>query len=197
MVAKMDFRSDFTLLNSSIKSFLELENTRNKLNLVLSRKTKDWEKWLQLELEYHFENLCNCEAKREVRAISDQRYLLGKHNIFIDLLIRKRNSRDDHYIYVELKCYDTALNLYYKMESDATKLGSIKQSYIKKADSKMRSFWCIGFFLDTDISSVNDVKGILKKHYSEYPSICKRVNLCNCYPASSSCGCDKIGYIIF
>lgn len=197
MVSKMDFRTDFNLLNRSIKSFLELKNTRNKLNLVLSRKTKDWEKWLQLELEYHFEYLCNCEAKREVRAVSDQRYLLGKYNIFVDLLIRKRTSRDDHFIYVELKCYDTALKLYYKMESDAAKLSSIKKSFINKSESKMRSFWCIGFFLDTDSSSVRDVKGILKKYYTEYPTICKTINLCNCYPPSPNCGCDKIGYIIF
>lgn len=193
----MDLRSDFNLLNNSIKSFLELRNTREKLNLILSRKTKDWEKWLQLELEYHFENQCQCDAKREVRAVSDQRYLLGKYNIFVDLLIKKRNSRDDHYIYVELKCCDTALNLYYKMESDATKLSSIKKSFINKAESKMRSFWCIGFFLDTETSSMRDVKGILKQYYTDYPTICRSINLCDCHSSSPACGCDKIGYIIF
>jgi hypothetical protein len=197
MVNKMEFDADLKILNNAILSFLSEDATRKKLKHILKRPNKDWEKWLQIELEYHLEMKCKCDAKREVPAIPDHRYRTGKLGMYIDLLIRKKLFEEEHYIYVELKCESkTAYNLYNKMLVDSKKLESIKQSFLDKSVTKMRSYWCIGFFKETDSEDTQYIiEQLAEQHF--YSTTCKTVSICTCIPRSKKCDCGRIGYIIF
>lgn len=196
MVAEMDFDEDFKVLNNAIISFLKRESIRDKFQHILKRPNKDWEKWLQVELEYHLEKYCRCTAKREVPALPDHRYRTGKVGMYVDLIIRKKKFEDEHYMYVELKCDDTVDSLYNKMIADAKKLQSIKQSFLEKSNKKMRSYWCIGFFQTTNLTHTKEMRNYLNEVYST-KTACKIVNICTCFVADDSCKCDDIGYIIF
>lgn len=195
-VIKMDFDADFKILNKAISSFLKEASIKEKLQHILKRPNRDWEKWLQVELEYHLENHCRCDAKREVLALPDNRYRTGKSGMYVDLLIRKRNFEAEHYMYVELKCGGTIDNLYSKMLSDVRKLESIKKSFLDKSNTKMRSYWCIGFFHNANRLQTKEMKTFLKESYSTKTE-CKAVDLCTCLVADDSCECNNIGYIIF
>lgn len=192
----MELDSDFKILNNAINSFLRDESIKNKLSHIIKRPNKDWEKWLQIELEYHLEKRCNCTTKREVSAKPDHRYRSGKLGMYIDLLIRKRLFEEDHYIYVELKCDVNAGILFGKMLVDQKKLESIKQSFLDKSNTKMRSYWCIGFFQTTDHGSTEAIKIFLKEYYAHYKNKCAIKSLCTCY-SEKKCKCGSIGYIIF
>lgn len=76
------------------------------------------------------------------------------------------------------------------------KLKSIKGSFLNNSETKMRSYWCIGFFRRTEHISVREVKQELKESYTS-KSECKIYNICNCFNHSEDCKCKKIGYIIF
>ncbi len=196
MVGKMDFDSEFKILDKAISSFLKDELIKDKLQLILKRPNKDWEKWLQVELEYHLEKNCRCEAKREVPAVPDMRYQTGRVGIFVDLLVRNKRFENDHYMYIELKCDGTADSLHNKMLLDAHKLQSIKQSHLNKSDYKMRSYWCIGFFSKTEHVSTYQIRNILKQ-CRDYKTACKVVNICVCSASPEDCECHDIGYMIF
>lgn len=196
MVSKMDFNSDFRILDKAVSGFLKNELIKEKLQHILKRPNKDWEKWLQIELEYHLEKNCRCDAKREVPAVPDMRYQTGRVGIFVDLLVRNRTFEQDHYMYVELKCDGTADSLHNKMLLDAHKLQSIKQSHLDKSEFKMRSYWCVGFFNKTDHASTQLIKSILKQ-CRNYSTACKVVKLCTCSLSTSYCECPEIGYMIF
>jgi len=192
----MTFVEDFNILNNAVVSFLKSDETKIKLQHILTKSNHDWEKWLQVELAYHLEKNCRCEVLREVPAKSDQRYRIGKFSIYVDLLIRKKKFAPEDYIFIELKCDGTADTLLKKMKFDAKKLESIKGSFLNNSETKMRSYWCIGFFRRTEHISVREVKQELKESYTS-KSECKIYNICNCFNHSEDCKCKKIGYIIF
>lgn len=191
----MTEKNDFETVIYCVESFLKEKNTRNKLNHILEKGSNDWEKWLQIELEYYMEHVQGYIARREHRAIPDNRQLSGKSHMFVDLIFRKKMSRKDRFIYLELKCSKRGSTLLRGMSKDITKIDSIRNSYFEVSGVKRRSFWCVGFYQKCDEKSAERLGTKIKKEgYSRVHH--KALNLCSCRGKNHKDTCRKIGLVI-
>ncbi len=157
-------RADFNTVKALIHMFLEQEHIKNRLDMICNNKISDWEKWLQLELEFYMSHHDSIkEIEREVRYPCDRRKNKTNINMFIDLKFRKKRCKKNSYIFIELKCAKNACSLLSKMESDVSKVLSIRQS----ADVS-RSFWCIGFYTESSKTDKNKAQSRLNKYVYQY-----------------------------
>ncbi|HAT1528722.1 TPA: hypothetical protein I8W52_003960 [Morganella morganii] len=153
-------RADFNTVKALIHMFVEQDHIKNRLDMIYTNKISDWEKWLQLELEFYISHHDSItEIEREVRYPCDRRKNKTNINMFIDLKIRRKRCKKNSYIFIELKCAKSACSLLSKMESDISKVLSIKQS----ADVS-RSFWCVGFYTKPNQSDKNKVQNQLNEY---------------------------------
>lgn len=58
-----------------------------RLKMIRERDRNDWEKWLQVELEYFITQTEGIQVDREIEAFPDNRMLRERYNMFIDLAI--------------------------------------------------------------------------------------------------------------
>ncbi|NQE77087.1 hypothetical protein [Pantoea ananatis] len=190
----MTLNADFGLVKNSIDAFLASKNIKEKLAHILEKGTNDWEKWIQIELEYFLEKELGYMAKREHRAINDRRSTPERESMFVDLIFRKRMTRKDRFIYLELKCSKRATDLLSGMSKDVTKVDSIKQSYYMNTSYKRRSFWCVGFYQYFSDLTINRAgEKLLKEHAPYYHTT---IHACKCRGIKHKDECKKLGLII-
>lgn len=197
MVDGMTLKYDFDVLVEGLTSFFSEKNTKEKMSGFLRKDTNDWEKWLQIELEYHLEFHHNHVVKREVMAKADGRSKSGRLHMYVDLLIRKRMTRKDHYMYVELKVDNSPTEVLDSLIEDSNKLGTIVNSHFDITNQKLRSYWCVGFYQQHSPKLKAKVDKILKENFAPYyPVFHDEINLCKCRGSNHQGDCKKLGMII-
>ncbi|MEQ9995630.1 MULTISPECIES: hypothetical protein [Pectobacterium] len=190
-------KQDLETIKESLYSFLYKKDIKNKLSHILAKGTNDWEKWLQIEFEYFLENDMGYIAKREIRALTDKRHNTGRSHLFVDLIFRKKGTRLDRFIYLELKLGMRSTELINKMWIDMLKNDEILNSQYKKNSVKRRSFWSVGFYRDfgkTSIKRTNDaLDGYKDDHYLTHHDT---IYVCRCRGKKHTEECQKTGLII-
>ena len=193
----MNLDYDFDVLHQGLSTFFADKNTKEKMSSFLRKDTNDWEKWLQIELEHHLESHHDYVVKREVLARADGRTKSGRIHMYVDLLIRKKMTRKDHYMYVELKVGNKPTAVLEQLIEDGYKLRTIVDSHFGSTNQKMRSYWCIGFYQNFSPSLVNKVDKVILEDYAPHqPVFHGEVNLCKCRCKNHHDDCKKIGMII-
>ena len=178
----MTEKADSITVRSILKKFLEDENIRSRLRLIKSRNRNDWEKWLQVELEYFISQSPNVHVEREVKAKPDNRMLLNRNSMSVDLIFSKSKKTEKPYIFLELKCTREVQALINGFNLDMSKINSIKSCMYD-----LRSYWCVGFHLNCSNLSINRIKVHVAKYPYGYHEV---VKLCNCED-DSQCNCNN------
>ena len=185
----MTEKADAITVRSILIKFLEEEHIKSRLRLIRSRDRNDWEKWLQVELEYFISQTSGVNVEREVKAIPDNRMLPNRNLMSVDLIFSKSKKSEKSYIFLELKCTRNVKALINGFDLDITKINSIKS-----CDYDFRSFWCVGFHLNCSELSIKR----MKEHVSRYPnSFHEVIRLCDCSD-EKQCNCieQRIGVAI-
>ena len=185
----MTERADANTVKTIMDEFLKDEGVRARLRMILNRNTNDWEKWLQIELEYFMINLPNIFVEREVPALPYKSKLPNQSKMYIDLAFRKKRTRINSYIFLELKCTRNPQALINGFEKDFNKIDALK-----KCMFDFRSFWCVGFHLNCEPASIVKMKKFVSNWYYGYSKIIK---LCNCGDEiECQCTDNKIGFAV-
>lgn len=139
-------KGDFDFIQGVMNDFLARKSIRQRLKYFAEIKSNDWERWLQVELEYFFEaHESVSECYRECSYYKDMRKndAKGKQTALVDMALRKKYSKSDYYNLIEFKVNsyrDYCLNA---MLEDVKKIRAIK-----KSESDARAVFYIGFFYD-------------------------------------------------
>lgn len=185
----MTERADARTVRTILTTFLEDEHIKSKLRLIRKRNRNDWEKWLQVELEYFISKLPNVHVEREIKAIPDNRKLPNRKLMSVDLIFSKIRNIEKSYIFLEFKCTRNVGALIKGFNADITRINSIKSCNYDR-----QSFWCVGFHLNCSALS----KKRIKDHVAQYPnSSYSIIKLCDC-SQQESCNCvnEQIGFAI-
>lgn len=185
----MTDRADSVTVKTIMDEFLKDEGVRSRLRMILKRNRNDWEKWLQVELEYFISQTPGTQVEREVLAFPDNRKLREQYSMFIDLAFRRKRTRTNSYIFLELKCSRNPQTLINGFEKDVKKLLALKKCLLGT-----RSFWCVGFHLNCTPNSVDKIEKFVKKwHYG----FSKVIKLCDCGDEIEClCKDNKIGFAV-
>lgn len=172
-----------------MNQFIKDEGVKARLRMIREREKNGWEKWLQVELEYFISQTQGIHVDREVQAFPDRRMLRGRYNMFIDLAIRKKRSRINSYMFIELKCTHTVRKLINGFEKDIKKINSIKECIYDR-----RSFWCVGFHLNCTSQSITKIKEYVAAYEHGYHEVIK---LCSCdHKIECDCTNNMIGFAV-
>ncbi|HEP0936952.1 TPA: hypothetical protein QIX40_004390 [Enterobacter roggenkampii] len=185
----MSYKADAITVRIIMDQFIKDEGVKARLKMIRERDRNDWEKWLQVELEYFITQTEGIQVDREIEAFPDNRMLRERYNMFIDLAIRKKRTRLNSYIFLELKCSRNAQALINGFEKDIQKINAIK-----KCIYDTRSFWCVGFHLNCSPRSVIKTKSYIDVCEYGYHEVIK---LSDC-SEDVDCGCvdRKIGFAV-
>lgn len=185
----MTIKADAITVRTIMDQFIKDEGVKARLRMIRERNRNDWEKWLQIELEYFISQTEGISVDREVEAFPDNRKLRERYNMFIDLAIRKKRTRLNSYIFLELKCTRNVQALINGFEADIQKINAIK-----KCSYDARSFWCVGFHLNCSPRSVAKMKAYAVDEWDGYHEVIK---LCDC-SVEVECGCtdSKVGFAV-
>lgn len=182
-------KADFDELVKLILIFLEDKNIRQKLSYISEKKIGDWEKWLQLELEVFLAKNQKLTVFRERSAIPNQKILKYKKLMYVDILYRRKGTKINSFVYLEIKCTKSVSALIDGMENDIEKIWGIK-----KSDYDQRSFWCVGFHHACDMKSIEKAKNYGESWFYHYQQV---IYLCDCGDEHTSlCQNQKIGLLI-
>ncbi|AKF37311.1 hypothetical protein LI89_15640 [Yersinia enterocolitica] len=183
------YKADFIIVRGIVDSFLKDETIRSKLAYISDKKTNDWEKWLQIELEYFMKNKHQLIVLRETAAIPDKRILKNRYKMYVDIIFRKKRTRINSYIFLELKCTKRVSALLKGIEMDINKVNSIRTT-----EYDQRSFWCIGFHHACDTKSIDKINNFRIKYDFFHHEI---IELCNCGDVHlANCKKKQIGLLI-
>ncbi|MGD9427244.1 hypothetical protein ACLHDD_19560 [Pantoea sp. NSTU24] len=184
----MSLITDFKTVKKIMEDFLHDAIIRKKLMMICSTKRNDWEKWLQLELEFYISRLEGYTVDREVEAIPDNRKMKNRLNMFVDFAIRKKQTRKNSFIFIELKCSTNPQTLINGFEKDIEKISAIKRCIYDT-----RSFWCVGFHKNCTQRSIDK----MEKYVESWEGYHEVIKLCGC-PEELLCECtdNKIGFVI-
>lgn len=184
----MSLNADFKTVKAIMEDFLQDETIRKKLRVICSSKLNAWEKWLQLELAFYISSLDGFVVDREVQAIPDNRKMKNRLNMFVDFAIRKKRTKSNSFIFLELKCSTNPQALINGFTKDIDKINAIKHCIYDT-----RSFWCVGFHKNCTEKSVSKMADFVKGYYGHHEVI----KICEC-STEVSCGCtdNKIGFAI-
>jgi hypothetical protein len=187
-IIKMTIKADAITVKTIMEQFIKDDVVKKKLRMICSSKRNDWEKWLQLELEYFMTTIEGINIEREIQAFPDNRKLKNKNNMFIDLAFRKKRTRQNAYIFLELKCKNNVQALINGFERDIKKINALKSCMLDQ-----RSFWCVGFHkncTDKSISKINE-------YVNDWEGFHSVIKLCEC-PEGYECDCvnNKLGFAI-
>ena len=185
----MSYKADAITVRTIMDQFIKDEGVKARLKMIRERDRNDWEKWLQVELEYFITQTEGIQVDREIEAFPDNRMLRERYNMFIDLAIRKKRTRLNSYIFLELKCSRNVQALINGFDKDIQKINAIK-----KCIYDTRSFWCVGFHLNCSPRSVTKIKSYIDDCEYGYHEVIK---LCDC-SEDIDCGCvdRKIGFAV-
>lgn len=185
----MTYKADAITVRSIMDQFIKNDMIKEKLRYICTKERNDWEKWLQLELEFFMSNLPGIIVDREIHAFPDNRKLKDQYNMFIDLAFRKEKTRQNSYIFLELKCTNNVQPLINGFIRDANKVYAIK-----KCMYDTRSFWCVGFHKNCTDRSIKKMNDFVSRHEYGYHEVIK---LCDC-PEDYDCECEdnKIGFAV-
>lgn len=185
----MTYKADAITVRTIMDQFLKDEGVKARLKMIRERNRNDWEKWLQVELEYFITQTEGIQVEREIEAIPDNRMLREKYNMFIDLAIRKKRTRLNSFIFLELKCSRDIQPLINGFEKDIQKINAIKRCVYDT-----RSFWCVGFHLNCSPRSVAKIKSYIDGYEYGYHEVIK---LCDCGD-DVECDCEdsNIGFAV-
>lgn len=89
----MSDKADAITVRSIMDQFIKSESVKSRLKMIRERDRNDWEKWLQVELEYFISQTDGIYVDREIEAFPDNRKLRERYNMYIDLAIRKKRTR--------------------------------------------------------------------------------------------------------
>lgn len=184
----MSLNKDFKTVKLLMEDFLQNDLIRKKLHSICRSRRNDWEKWLQLELEFFISSLDGFNVDREVEAIPDNRKMKNRLNMFVDFAIRKKHTKLNSFIFLELKCSTNPQTLINGFNRDIDKINAIKRCIYET-----RSFWCVGFHKNCTDKSVAKMNEYVER-WEGYHEVIK---LCNCAD-EINCGCEdnKIGFAI-
>ena len=174
---------DFLEIETSLEAFLADDEVLNKMEMI-NGAINDWEKWLQIELQYYFQShpLFSCERERPFSLL-----LPGsakKQVMSVDLVLKRESKKAEQDIYIELKCVKKLSTLRRVLNKDYTKLQLLAQY------QPMRSFWCIAFYWNYDESNVDMAPFLAGYKYAVHSAI----DLCGC--GDPLCDEAKMGYVI-
>lgn len=185
----MPYKADAITVRTIMDQFIKDEGVKARLRMIRERDRNDWEKWLQVELEYFITQTEGIQVEREIEAFPDNRVLRDRYNMYIDLAIRKKRTRLNSYIFLELKCTRNVQALINGFERDAHKI-----SAIKKCVYDTRSFWCVGFHLNCSPRSITKIKNYIDECDYGYHEVIK---LCDCGDdIECECTDNKIGFAV-
>ncbi|ELY2855195.1 hypothetical protein SMC92_002230 [Cronobacter dublinensis] len=184
----MSLEKDFKTVKQIMEAFLLNDIIRKKLRMICNSKRNDWEKWLQLELEFFISSLDGFNIDREVQAFPDNRKMKNRLNMFVDFAIRKRRTKLNSYIFIELKCSTNPQALINGFNRDINKINAIK-----KCSYDTRSFWCVGFHKNCTEKSIKK----MINYVDDWNGHHEVIKLCDC-PTETECKCknNKIGFAI-
>ena len=184
----MSAHPDAITVKTIMEQFIKDDLIKKKLRMICNSKKNDWEKWLQLEIEFFMSSLDGINIEREVQAIPDNRKLKNRSNMFIDLAFRKKRTRQNAYIFLELKCKNNVQSLINGFERDIKKINSLKSCMLDQ-----RSFWCVGFHKNCTDRSIKKINSYVEG-WNGFHSVIK---LCDC-PDDNNCTClnNKVGFAI-
>lgn len=157
------YRKDGADIKNLISEFMSKSHIKSKLDFIKNNEISDWEKWLQLELQYYIDSKQRYEVQREIRASPDRRKLKGRSRIFIDIVFRKFGTAIGQFYFVELKTNPYMSSLYSLMCEDYIKLKGMLS-----CDYNQRSFWFVGFYTITDQPNRQEVKNMIKQDVWEF-----------------------------
>ena len=182
-------KQDAMTVRGIMDRFLKSEPIQNRLRFILTKDINDWEKWLQLELQYFMTTIDGIEVEKEVSAIPDRRKLKDRYGMYVDLAFKRQRTRKNSYIFLELKCAKDAHKLIKGFHRDVKKINSIRSCTLSH-----ESFWCVGFHLDCTEKSVNKIQTEVSSWKYGYNEIIK---VCDCNE-DFECECEdnKIGFAI-
>ncbi|MEX2941381.1 hypothetical protein [Serratia fonticola] len=167
---KRILRYDLKFIQSLVDDFLCDQVIRNRLTMIKGHDVNDWEKWLQVELEYYLRTTNKVKnIKREVPYIVDRRRSKLRNKIYLDFTFNKRINSTEVFM-VELKRERKASTLLRNMWDDVVKIYTMRGSC-----DNCRTFWCIGFYSDVGVKS----NLLIEKKLNEYetPTVHKIVDL--------------------
>jgi len=185
----MTYKADSITVRSIMDQFIKNDVIREKLRYICANKRNDWEKWLQMELEFFMSDLDGIMVDREIPATPDNRKLKDQYSMYIDLVFRKKRTRRNSYIFLELKCTKDVQALINGFNRDANKIYAIRECMYDT-----RSYWCVGFHKNCTDKSLNKIRKFVSGHQHGYHEVIK---LCDC-PEDYECECEdnKIGFAV-
>ncbi|PWW04972.1 hypothetical protein [Mangrovibacter plantisponsor] len=158
-----NYKKDGTDIKNLISDFMSVSHIKSKLGFIKNKEISDWEKWLQLELQYYIDSTEKYEVEREVNALPDKRKLKGRSHIFIDIIFRKFGTAIGQFYFVELKTNPYMSSLYSLMCEDYNKLRGVLS-----CEYNQRSSWFVGFYTITDQPNRPEVYNMIKQDAWEY-----------------------------
>ncbi|NYS29472.1 MULTISPECIES: hypothetical protein [unclassified Pantoea] len=184
----MTLNSDFNTVKEIMEGFLLDDSIRKKLLSICRTKRNDWEKWFQLELEFYISSLKNFTVDREVKAIPDNRKMKERLNMFVDFAIRKKHTKKNSFIFIEIKCSTNPQALINGFNKDIKKINSIKS-----CNYDTRSFWCVGFHKNCTQKSIEK----MVEYAESWKGHHEVIRLCDCLEGlDCQCKDNKIGFAI-
>ncbi|MDX6042808.1 hypothetical protein [Scandinavium lactucae] len=185
----MTDKADAITVRTIMEQFVKDEGVKSRLRMIRKRDRNDWEKWLQVELEYFISQTEGIQVEREVEAFPDNRKLRERYNMYIDLAIRKKRTRLNSFIFLELKCSRNVQTLINGFEKDIKKINAIKRCIYET-----RSFWCVGFHLNCSPNNITKIKNYIDEYDYGYHDLIK---LCDCDDdLECDCSDSKIGFAV-
>ncbi len=164
-------KNDFEFIIDLMKEFISKKYIQDRLNIIEKEQITGWEIWWQIEFSAFLSTHHNISFwDREFLLPVDKRTKWKKETMSIDFIIKKKYSKKDEYIALELKQHKSMKQCITKMCIDIEKTASIKRSY-----DILRTIWNIGIFYKDKESKINNnleyLNGGFYKNCIEYQEI--------------------------
>ncbi|MGY5957708.1 PD-(D/E)XK nuclease superfamily protein [Kosakonia sp. BK9b] len=174
---------DFIEIEDSLDVFLADDVVIEKMQMI-NGEINDWEKWLQIELQYYFQHhpLFQCQREKQFSLTLPGSAI--RRVMSVDLVLKRETTKAIQDIYVELKCVKRLSTLRRVLQKDYAKLHLLAQH------QPMRSFWCIAFYWNYDESDVAMAPFLAGYKYAVH----KAIDLCGC--GDPHCEEARMGYVI-
>ncbi|QIM42033.1 hypothetical protein [Leclercia adecarboxylata] len=178
----MTEKADAITVRTIMEQFVKDEGVKARLQMIRDRNTNDWEKWLQVELQYFISKLPKVHVEREIRATPDKRMLRNRKSMSVDLVLSKSRKVEKSYIFIELKCTRDVQPLINGFNQDIEKINSIRL-----CNYNLQSAWYVGFHLNCSKLSIEKIKNHLSYYPHSYHDV---IRLCKCID-DDECQCKN------
>ncbi|MCG9702691.1 hypothetical protein L1D19_21730 [Vibrio natriegens] len=153
--------TDFQFTLQLLQRFFKQPKIQHRLQLITEHDITGWEIWLQVELACFINDHEDIsEWYRECQYSVDKRLAKTRQHMAIDFAFRRKRTKKDRYIALEIKQNLNVTQCIHNMVKDIEKVW-----WMRSSEDDIRSMWCLGVHPTSNDASL---KQVVNKYAQQY-----------------------------